>query len=176
MSHGADRIWGRVADTARFFPKQAVCIPVVVGPLHPGCSHPGHPKVQMWYRPPGSRPLNTVQEKRRLARGYPLTDAHLTKGSGKHDWTVKLRELRVWEDLLGTSGSKGQRRGHSGCCYLDEGCVQEEAVRELRRPEGFSGFHIHFPEVHGRPWAPDSAVCQRPRFSLAPLALVHCSS
>lgn len=88
-------------------------------------------------------------------------DAHLTKGSGKHHWTVKLGELRVWEDLLGTSGSKGQRQGRSGCCYLDEWCVQEETVGELRRPEGFSGFHIHFPEVHGWPWPPDSAVCQK---------------
>lgn len=132
--------------------------------------------MQTWYRPPGSRPFNTVQEKRRLAGRYPLMDAHLTKGSGKRHWTVKLRELRVWGDLLGTSGSRGQGRGHSGCSSLDEGCVQEETVGELRRPEGFSGFHIHFPEVHGRPWAPESAVCQRPRFSLAPLALVHCSS
>lgn len=55
-------------------------------------------------------------------------------------------------------------------------CPRRDSVGELRRPEGFSGFHIHFPEVHGWPWAPDSAVCQRPRFSLAPLALVHCSS
>lgn len=132
--------------------------------------------MQTWYRPPGSRPLNTVQEKRRLAGRYPLVDVHLTKGSGKRLWTVKLIELRVWEDLLGTSGSKGQGRGHSGRCYLDEGCVQEETVGELRRSEGFSSFHIYFPEVHGRPWAPDSAVCQRLRFSLAPLALVHCSS
>lgn len=41
---------------------------------------------------------------------------------------------------------------------------------------GSAVFTYTFQKCTGRPWAPDSAVCQRLRFSLAPLALVHCSS
>lgn len=33
-------------------------------------------------------------------------NANFTKETGKSHWTVKLGELMVWEDLLGTSGSK----------------------------------------------------------------------
>lgn len=140
MSHGADRTWGRVADTAGFCPKQVVYIPVVVGPLHPGCSHPGHPKVQTWYRPPGRRRLNTVQEKIRLTSRCPLMDLHLTKGSGKCHWTVKRGELRVWEDLLGTSGSKGQGRDAVAAAIWMKGVSKKRLCRGTQEARGVQRF------------------------------------